>query len=226
MFFNLLMNAFKFTAENGKVEMNITEHADDIAIAIKDNGKGIPAKEKDKLFTNYYQVEDYTSPNTGYGIGLALAKSITALHAGTITVESEIAASEKDGFTCFMVILPKKNNLSVTTGTTSNYHADAYTANGKEKNETLKDFFPEDINGLKQIQNILIVEDNAELRAVIKEELSQQFNVVEADNGLTGWEIAIAQIPDLIISDIMMPQLDGFELSHRLKQISGHLIYP
>lgn len=221
VFFNLLMNAFKFTAENGKVEMNIVEYTDDIAITVKDNGKGIPAKYKDKLFANYYQVEDYSAYNTGYGIGLALAKNITELHAGTISVESEAASGQQEGFTCFTVILPKRNNLTVTNEADEKYNV----AESKDKNEALKAFFPDDVGALKQPQHILIVEDNAELRAVVKEELSQQFDVIEADNGLAGWEIAVEQIPDLIISDIIMPQLDGIELSHRLKtdQRTSHI---
>lgn len=221
VFFNLLMNAFKFTAENGKVEMNIAERRDDIVITVKDNGKGIPAKYKDKLFTNYYQVEDYSAYNTGYGIGLSLAKNITELHGGTISVESETASGQKEGFTCFTVILPKRNNLPVTKEADQKYNL----AEKMDKNDALKDFFPEDISVLKQPQHILIVEDNAELRSVVKEELSQQFDVIEADNGLSGWEIAVEQIPDLIISDIMMPQLDGIELSHRLKtdQRTSHI---
>lgn len=105
--YNLLANAFKFIQDGGAIAVNVHEDLNVVKITISDNGKGISAENIKKLFVNYFQVYDFNSQNTGYGIGLALAKTITELHNGTLTVESQEAKPGVPGYTCFSIVLLK-----------------------------------------------------------------------------------------------------------------------
>lgn len=108
--YNLLSNAFKFIQDGGEITVHIQEELNIVKISISDNGKGISEENVKKLFTNYFQVYDFDSQNTGYGIGLALAKTITELHHGVLTVESWEAKHGKPGYTRFFIVLLKGNN--------------------------------------------------------------------------------------------------------------------
>ncbi len=109
VFFNLLSNAVRFTPENGQITMQVTETPTEAIVKVMDNGRGIAAEYLDKVFTNFFQVDDHGLQNTGYGIGLALAKNIVSLHKGSITVESIPAADDHTGSTTFIVRLFKDN---------------------------------------------------------------------------------------------------------------------
>jgi ligand-binding sensor domain-containing protein/signal transduction histidine kinase/DNA-binding response OmpR family regulator len=214
--FNLLMNAFKFTPDGGKISVFIEEEKQLVQIHISDNGKGIAPEHVKKLFANFFQVADETH-NTGYGIGLALSKSIVELHKGTLTVTSRQPAKEREGETIFTISLPKgypdlhNTNTIVSGNNTSSAHlipnTNSLTAPIKE---------PVYRNDSKPV--LLLVEDNAELRSFVKESLTDTYIVLEALHGVEGWQIAVEQMPDLIISDVMMPEMDGFTLCQQLKQ--------
>lgn len=183
--FNLLSNAFKFTPEGGKISLEAGVVKDELVITVSDTGKGISPVYFDKLFTNYFQVDD-AAQNTGYGIGLALSKHIVELHHGRINLTSKV------GFTQFMVRLPLQRTLVQ-----------------KEENETN---IP-----LDKSFSILIVEDNEELRAIIGDLLEPEYRILECTDGVSALQLAKVEIPDLIISDVMMPNMNGFELCEEIK---------
>jgi ligand-binding sensor domain-containing protein/signal transduction histidine kinase/CheY-like chemotaxis protein len=214
VFFNLLTNAFKFTPEGGKIILALGQKNNEAMVTITDNGRGIAPEYLDKLFNNFFQVADHGLQNTGYGIGLALTKNIVELHKGTIAVESKPATAGESGKTSFSVALPlgkKHIDESLLTA--------PFTLPVKK--------FTQEIVSAETIVNdpvltekshtMLIAEDNPGLRQLIKETFEHQFNIIETENGLLGWEQATEQIPDMIVSDVMMPEMDGFTLCGKLK---------
>lgn len=211
--FNLLTNAFKFTPDGGNISVEIIEARTDVQIRIADDGKGIAPENLKRLFANFFQVNDDTRHNTGYGIGLALSKSIVELHKGNITVTSELANDASAGHTIFTVALLKGNQhfsekeLTPSTHQTSSLieHVSLLTPSEDQ----------EEINNKKP--TILLVEDNDELRLFINESLSNEYNIIESNNGISGAESAFENIPDLIISDVMMPEMDGLSLAKKLR---------
>ncbi|MBN9300029.1 MAG: response regulator [Filimonas sp.] len=216
VFFNLLINAFKFTEAGGYVSLSVAQKEGKVVINVKDNGRGIAPEYLDKLFTNFFQVADHGFQNTGYGIGLALSKHIVELHKGTIAVESEPAAEGKDGYTCFTVSLLQGNMHFA--GDEKIQQVDAQAPG--EKHEALSP-----AANIAAIVNdadekpltLLIAEDNPELRALVVQTFAQQYNIIECVNGAEGWDEAVGQIPDLIISDVMMPEMDGLAFCEKIK---------
>jgi len=214
VFFNLLTNAFKFTQEGGRIILNIEQTPNTVIISIIDNGRGVDPEYQDKLFNNFFQVADYGHQNTGYGIGLALAKNIVELHKGSVAMESEPATKIKEGKTIFIVTLLKGNKhlpdaeysmQFITTENDEKPAAELSLINIDPVVHSEKDF------------TILVVEDNAELRQLLEETFINSYNILLGENGLQGWDLATAEIPDLIISDVMMPKMNGFELCKKLK---------
>lgn len=210
--FNLLSNAFKFTPDHGTITLHIEEQAQQILIRVQDNGKGIAPEHLQKLFSNFFQIHDETSSNTGYGIGLALSKSIVELHKGTLTVASTPATLQHPGSTCFTVTL-LKGNAHFTAGqlqTESTSHLQLQPIQPVQPSGNTS-------SASEHLPVLLLVEDNAELRAFIEESLQQSYQVTSCTNGREGWEKATELIPDIIISDVMMPEMDGFTLCRQLK---------
>jgi ligand-binding sensor domain-containing protein/signal transduction histidine kinase/DNA-binding response OmpR family regulator len=217
VFFNLLANAFKFTQEGGRISLMVEQKDNKVNISVTDNGRGIAPEYLDKLFTNFFQVADHGLQNTGYGIGLALSKNIVELHKGTISVESEQSVNGNESRTVFTVTLLQGNRHFETT-------------NPIETNPVIKTTVVEAVpveaahqpittaETTKEKQfSILITEDNPELRSLVKETFIDQYNVIACEDGLQGWNTAVELIPDLIISDVMMPEMDGFTLCTKLK---------
>ncbi|HEY8955004.1 hybrid sensor histidine kinase/response regulator transcription factor [Chitinophaga sp.] len=215
VFFNLLSNAFKFTPDGGRIQLHVTASRQNTVITVTDNGRGIAPAYLDKLFTNFFQVQDHGLQNTGYGIGLALSKNIVEQHKGTLTVESEPSTPEKEGRTCFTVSLPAgakhfEGSQHVVGG--------APPAPAPLAKPTVA---PEEpgitVTGTLQPFTIHIVEDNPELRALISQTFRDQYLVLESVNGADGLATATAQLPDIVISDVMMPEMDGLQLCQALK---------
>lgn len=217
VFFNLISNAFKFTPPGGSIIIHIKKNNDRVAISIEDTGRGIATEYLDQLFTNFFQVDDHNIQNTGYGIGLALSKNIVELHKGSINVTSIPAENNKPGHTSFTVSLLSgfqhlKNTTYLQPVAVQPQAAASPVNILPEKKQ------PQDVpEGANKKPAILIVEDHAELRQLIKESLEDNYNIIIAKNGLEGWEKAIIEIPELIISDVMMPKMDGFTLCGQLK---------
>lgn len=217
---NLLSNAFKFTPENGtvlfKASLIDSTHSEGecVEIEVKDTGKGISGPELDKIFDRFYQ-SDVSNHNTktGTGIGLALVKELTELHHGTISVDSKVSQG-----TSFTLILPitkaqfeAKEIVSAHSGKTPVKHPEI--AFSYQSPEVLTDRPTK-----KNLPLLLIVEDNDDVRHYIKKQLHQEYNIQEATNGSEGFKIAERTVPDLIISDVMMPDMDGLSLCKKLKE--------
>lgn len=207
---NLLVNAYKFTPDGGTVELKIIEADDHVTIMIEDNGRGISNSHLDKLFENYYQVADHGFQNTGYGIGLALSKAIVELHQGTITVTSQLETMNEPGHTTFTISLPKrqKDEHGVQDQVLPKPKVN------KEDFEQLPSLVTTDGN-LKP--TILLAEDNLELAALLDDILNPYYQVVISNNGKQAWEQAKRHIPDLIISDVTMPEMSGFDFCELVK---------
>lgn len=212
--FKLLSNAFKYTPSKGSVEVQIEylhENPEEelINIIVKDSGIGISADKHDSIFERFFQ-NDVTAniSNPGTGIGLSITKEFVRLHNGKIIVNSE-----QNKGTSFTVSLPVRN--------VANYN----TSDQRIRPElitSLRDEHPGSARMAKaQIKKIkpliLLVEDNDDFRFYLKDNLIQEFNVVEAGNGQEALDKLIELKPDLIVSDVMMPYMDGIELSRRLK---------
>nr|WP_262903613.1 hybrid sensor histidine kinase/response regulator transcription factor [Niabella beijingensis] len=218
VFFNLLANAFKFTPEGGRITLSVRRGENTTEIAIADTGRGIASSYLSKLFTNYFQVADHGMQNTGYGLGLALSKKITELHHGTIRVESTPATPDREGHTCFFVTLlhgkkhfEKDSHVTIVHQQQSSIPVDESPV-AKETAEAVPSSLP-----ANRQHTILIIEDNPELRGLIRQHLETGYFIEQAADGLQGWELATENIPDLIISDVMMPHISGTELCTRLK---------
>ena len=215
VFFNLLSNAFKHTPENGTVELIIREKETSIEIKVIDTGKGIPQEALPCIFDRFYQVNSaVTSP--GSGIGLALSKGIVELHHGKITVQSALQYG-----TIFTVILPKDNLFKDDTDVT---FIDPGAADHDFMSSPIPDNIPPKQEKEPEIQEnpankdcILVVEDNEELLQILTSLLSPLYRVTIAMNGKEGLQKAIEEHPDLILSDIMMPEMSGLEMCTKIK---------
>ncbi|WP_167611657.1 response regulator [Maribellus sediminis] len=211
---NLVSNALKYTPEGGQVfcfanfpKPNLLE------LIIQDTGKGIQPEELSRIFDRFHQVSNSTSQqNIGTGIGLSLTKELVELMYGQISVESIVGEGSK-----FKVSLPlgKEHLQNDEYVILENYSAqsapvftdDEETPNCNESPEASRENLPE----------LLIVEDHPEISEFIRENLHACYHVETAANGKLGFEMATEQIPDLIISDVMMPEMDGIEMSRKIK---------
>lgn len=207
--YNLLSNAFKFTPENGQVTVRLRvveqESGEAIEISVEDSGIGIPPEAQPKVFERFYQ---HPTPahimNQGSGIGLSIAGEFTKMHDGTIGVESEPGKGST-----FTVTLPLRETLArratlpeadVIPAVTADIDIDIPTENaGKDK------------------PLVLLVEDNDEFREYLKEVFQKDYRIIEAANGKIGLDMALEHVPDLIVSDVMMPEMDGTELCRSIK---------
>ena len=217
--YNLLSNAFKFTSKNGRITLAVEqkEESDSIEIKVKDNGIGIPENRKKKIFKNFFQLDDRGSANLGSGIGLALSKSIVELHHGEIKVQTEADANFT---TIFTITLKKgkdhfKKSQIVETGI-----AISEAANPISDVVTELDIYEadhvEELEGNTK-KTILVIDDNEEVLSFIFDILHADYRVLKFTNGQHALDYMEKEIPDLIVSDVMMPELDGFELCKILK---------
>lgn len=195
---NLLSNAFKFT-QKGVICLSMSEITlmgrRFAEIIVADTGKGIPEKVRDKIFDCYFSLHDAKEFNTrssGTGIGLHLVKSLVELHGGSVEVESEPGRGSN-----FRVILPLEEKT---------------TAAAKVEEKQV----PKESGDQHPI--IMVAEDNDDIRNYIAESLPSEYVVYEAADGKTAWELIVEHMPDLIISDIMMPKMDGLQLCRLVKQ--------
>jgi signal transduction histidine kinase/ligand-binding sensor domain-containing protein/AraC-like DNA-binding protein len=215
---NVLSNAFKFTPEGGKVEIEILKEENNIQIIISDTGMGIPKNKIDKIFDRFYQVDgSHTREHEGTGIGLALTKELVELHKGRIEVESE----EGKGST-FRITFPLgKDHLKPAEICNEESEKEKTSPEFDEIIERDEEHKTEiDLSDKLEKPSLLIVEDNSDVRKYIIGMLKSGYHILEAKDGEEGLNKSFEQIPDLIISDIMMPKLDGFQLCGKLKNDS------
>ncbi|RZK58450.1 MAG: response regulator [Pedobacter sp.] len=214
--FNLLSNAFKFTPQGGKITIEIIQQNESIEVSVTDNGKGIDKNDIDKLFTKFFQVYNAETSNNGYGIGLAFSKNIVELHKGKITVVSE-NENQQHRFTTFTVSLPKGSSHLEKHLLMPEYMNSDNPIHYYLQSQANTIITPQEQQISEQKYTLLIIEDNEELRSFIKESFENQYKIIEAKNGVEGLALALDQLPDLIVSDVMMPEMDGLELCRQVK---------
>ncbi|NJB71951.1 hypothetical protein GGR42_002413 [Saonia flava] len=209
--YNLLSNAFKFTENSGAITLEIENHENNVQLKINDNGVGMKRNQLDKIFNRFYQIDNEETDNeTGFGLGLSISKEIVDLHHGKISV-----SSKKGIGTQFTIELQKGNSHFKSEELVEENSNDEVIENYFQ-NDVSADISITDYSGLKN-QTILIVEDNLEIRKYMLELLDGKCNVVEAENGEQAYALALADMPDLIISDVMMPIMNGITLTRKLK---------
>ncbi len=207
---NLIANAFKFTPENGVIRVQMTATTTHLNITVKDSGQGIPEHDLPFVFDRFYQSPSIKS-GEGLGVGLALTKELMDLHHGEVLVSNEYGAKFELSF------LNGKDHLTADELASENETATSELANKYHLNETLV-HEPEITQSPEGQPHILIVEDNPEMQTFLSELLAGQFNISRASNGKQGLEILKDVTPDLIISDYMMPEMDGFQFATEVKQ--------
>lgn len=200
---NLIGNAIKFTPDGGQISLRVYHKDENICVEVKDNGIGIPPEKQETIFDRFYQVDgEITRKEGGAGIGLAITRELVHLLKGTIEVSSTPGVG-----TVFTVKLPCN---AVTEK--------PVPAEGAEI-ETGYDS-PDDVLQItsKDQKRLLIIEDNPDVVGYLKACYHNYFSIYAARDGIEGYHLAVEEIPDIIISDVMMPKMDGFELCKKLKE--------
>ena len=206
---NLVSNAFKFNKTAGFVRITLEENADEVIVKVADSGKGIPPSAIDHVFERFYQVDN--SENIGStGIGLALVNYLVELHQAIIEVDSELGKGTE-----FRLKLKKgKEHLKPEQLFANEVESNTFV----REESTLNRFLPS--RKKKKVASdtcILIIEDNPDVNQYLVTLLEPFYCVESALNGKEGFAKALELIPDLIISDVMMPEMDGFELCKKVK---------
>lgn len=212
IYYNLLSNAFKFVNVNGEIRVNLKKTDDGFAqLSVFNTGSSISEEEANNIFNRFYKVNPH---DAGTGIGLALTSALVEIHHGKIRVKSD----ENTGTTFIVQIPIVQESTEIETDTTPFYKN--YTKSRISLDE--QSLFEQKITDETFIEAdkplVLLVEDNADLRRFMYVILKGEYNIIEAENGKTGIKKAEKFIPDVIISDIMMPEKNGFELCKTLKE--------
>ncbi len=216
---NLLSNAFKFTDSGGSISVNISlifDTDDDdfsasdkekqyVEIAVKDTGSGISESNLNRVFMRFFQSDDKNA-NAGVGIGLALVKELVSLHKGKIFVTSKPGKGTK-----FTIRIPYTSSTVESISENVTIHEEK--ANEIAILEKMSNESPDTMHS----RIMLVIDDNPDVRQFITSHFNDTFKTIEAKNGEEGWEVAVKIVPDIIISDIIMPNVDGYELCKRIK---------
>ncbi|WP_116105968.1 two-component regulator propeller domain-containing protein [Lewinella sp. IMCC34191] len=206
--YNLLANAFKFTGEGGQITLRLRREGTKMFIEVSDDGEGIPQDLHEKIFARFFERQSLTS-REGTGIGLAVAREYVEMHGGEITVESTPGRGST-----FRLWLPLRPPLA----SWSSAITDAGEAEVPREITELRERLAAGKDADEKPPLLLIVEDNEEIRDYIESVLVEDYRLVTAVNGREGLERARADHPDLVISDVMMPEMDGIALCAALKQ--------
>ncbi|WP_373522830.1 two-component regulator propeller domain-containing protein [Aquiflexum sp.] len=211
---NLLSNAFKYTKDQGKVSLQIDVSNDKLKLFVKDTGIGISEENKGKIFNRFFQVQHSDSAKmVGSGIGLAFSKNIMDLHGGIINIESQL-----DRGTTFFLELP------IPSSQPKEYKSTILTLNSKSLglHEDLDfDLLESEADSKKEKPfTILVADDNEDIRSYLRELLKDEYEILEAEDGADALSIILREMPDLVVSDVMMPNLDGIRLCQEIK---GHI---
>jgi len=215
IFTNLISNAFKFTPEHGEITVSVTKNEHDVKIRVKDTAQGISPEKLLHIFDRFYQADDSLTRNQeGSGIGLALTKELVELHHGAIE-----ATSKPNHGSEFLITLPVgKEHLTEDQIVAEDFVLSEQPATPIEPTELVETEQTKDMQKADSETIVLVVEDNSDMRSYIRETLHPAYKVVEAFDGVEGVECAREIIPDLIISDLMMPKKDGYQLCNEIKQ--------
>ncbi len=211
---NLLSNALKYTPSGGSIGVSVCRDSDDVLITVADTGKGVSDEDKTHIFERFYRSSDSSDLNTGSGIGLSLVAEYTRLHKGTV----EIADNTPTG-AIFTIRIP--------------YHFETDVAEHKPEaniSEPTSVVSPEEATKTEENapgrSKVLFVDDNHDLTEFMKEEFGREFDISCASDGLEALDLVAKNDFDLIVSDIMMPNMDGIELCRRLKSDSATISIP
>lgn len=205
IYFNLLSNAVKYTPENGKIVVSLQADVASLRFSVFNSGSYVSSQEVDAIFERFYQIDGHQA---GTGIGLALVRAFVEMHGGQITAQSD----EKG--TTFTVLLPAQS--------ISQYHPTVVTlpAGETEVSATLVESelsADEEEAGVTGRPTVLVIDDNADIRHYVKTLLAEEYQVLDAPEAATGIRLAMKYVPDVIVSDVMMPGMDGVECCRRLK---------
>ncbi len=219
--FNLLSNAFKFTLEGGRISLELERlsNAPDqtkswVSIKLSDTGIGIPEDKKEKIFERFFQHNTAAAVlNQGTGIGLSITKEFVKMHSGTIEVESE--PGQGTVFTIHLPFTHLEAPLKMPESPVAKTEHDIEFEQEELLTEEAEAF--DFKKGQTDMLSILLVEDNEDFRFYLKDNLRLQYKVFEAANGKEGWQQALAHHPQLIVSDISMPYMNGIELCRKIK---------
>ncbi|MCO7224393.1 response regulator [Pleionea sp. CnH1-48] len=213
---NLISNAIKYTPEGGRISVSAQRlNNEQYQIIIEDTGIGIAEDKQEDVFKRFHRVLDKDSETvTGAGIGLSLVKRLVESHNGTISLTSEPGKG-----TCVIVLLPVVNEV-MPSGVALHFNDEVMkmelTNLSKHSDLENQDVSIEDSMPLG-LPTVLIIEDNTDMRLFIQQSLAEHYSCYTAKNGKEGYELAKEHIPDLIISDVMMPEMDGFETTQILR---------
>jgi signal transduction histidine kinase/DNA-binding response OmpR family regulator/streptogramin lyase len=225
--FNLLSNAIKFTSDGGDIQIKIEKHGASenfmngyAEIHVSDNGIGISEQNKEAIFNSFFQEMNPSEHHKiGSGIGLALVKELIELHHGKIWVESH-----KNQGSCFIIQLPIGKDHFKKDQLLHNHESNRINQHLLQKQieenlelQNTNNSIDKPKKFLKNLPTILIVEDNIEMQAFVADLLDSQYNILLANNGKQGFELCTENIPDIVISDIIMPEMDGLTLCNSLK---------
>ena len=222
--FNLLSNALKYTPAGGEIFVSLKDEGANLRLDVRDTGKGISQDEADKIFERFFQAKGAAS---GTGIGLALVKSFVELHHGEARVESELGKGSD-----FIVVIPRKqegdsqvihNDVDIVDNS-----ANASASEGKNVvDESVLQYIDDGDRSRGKVQQlvsentnrptVLVIDDNTDIRQYERTLLQDEYIVLEAADGKEGLAVALKEVPDLVICDVMMPVMDGLELTERLK---------
>lgn len=222
--FNLLSNALKYTPAGGEIFVSLKDEGANLRLDVKDTGKGISQDEADKIFERFFQAKGAAS---GTGIGLALVKSFVELHHGEARVESELGKGSD-----FIVVIPRKqegdsqvihNDVDIVDNS-----ANASASDGKHVvDESVLQYIDDGDRSRGKVQllvsentnrpTVLVVDDNTDIRQYERTILQDEYIVLEAADGKEGLTVAMKEVPDLVICDVMMPVMDGLEFTEQLK---------
>lgn len=200
---NLIYNAYKFSKKGGIIRVNLLDSNDHAIIEVADEGVGMPPEELPHIFDRFYQVDNQPSQAQGSGLGLTIVKEITELHGGTIEVESR----EHLG-TTFFISLPIIDSSKIPD-----------EENKQEEQQTVDDIITQKLTKGRVVKpRALIVEDNLDMQEYLEEVMSKYFDVTVRSNGKEALEWIGHNKASLVISDVMMPEMDGFEFLSRVKE--------
>ena len=222
--FNLLSNALKYTPAGGEIFVSLKDEGANLRLDVRDTGKGISQDEADKIFERFFQAKGAAS---GTGIGLALVKSFVELHHGEARVESEPGKGSD-----FIVVIPREqegdsqvihndvdivdNSVNASASTGKNVVDESvlqYIDDGDRSHGKVQQLVSENTNR----PTVLVIDDNTDIRQYERTLLQDEYVVLEAADGKEGLAVALKEVPDLVICDVMMPVMDGLELTERLK---------
>lgn len=216
--FNLVSNAVKFTPAGGTMTVTLRDLPDNkVLVSVSDTGKGIPEKDRNKVFERFFQTK---GTEGGTGIGLAIVKAYAELHGGSVSVESHEGKGSD-----FMVVLPREHGEKQIEDNGGNNIVDDDVAHPQPTTLSvdagMKHSLIQKVVGDANKQTLLVVDDNKEIRDYLKDILSNEYVIMEAADGNEALKMAKRYVPDLVISDVMMPGIDGLELCSELKQNSA-----